>query len=209
MRRPQFIAAQARHATGPIGWLIAAIMARETRGDNFWAIESLAPKAGQHVLDIGTGHGSALAELAARTRHGLAVGIDPSQLMVEMAAGKNAAAIQAGRIKVVAGNADALPFPDGTFDGVMAAHVLYFWPDLAQPLAEIARVLKPGGRLVLLFRVSGDPRTGSFPSSIYRFRSVDEVKGELEHAGFLVEKVQGQLQGERMTPAVVVAHLSQ
>lgn len=207
MRRPHFIAAQARHATGLVGTLIATIMAKETRGDNFWAIETLAPKEGQHILDIGTGHGNALAELAKRTTNGLAAGIDPSEVMVRMASRRNAEAIRAGAINVVAGNANALPFPDGSFDGALAVHVLYFWPDLVRPFAEIARVLKPGGRLVLLFRTSGDPRTASFPSSAYRFRSVDEVRTALEQAGFMVERVTGHLQGERMTPAVLSARL--
>lgn len=205
MRRPQFIAAQARHAKGLVGWLIAKIMARETRGDNFWAIETLAPKEGHHVLDIGTGHGTALAGLAARTKRGLTVGVDPSEIMVEIAAKTNASAIQAGRIKVVPASADGLPFSDDTFDGAMAVHVVYFWPDLARSLAEIARVLKPRGRLVLLFRVSGDPRTASFPSSVYSFRRIEEVCAELERLGFVVEKVDGHLQGERMTPAVLLA----
>lgn len=207
MRKPHFIAAQARHATGLVGRLIASIMAKETRGDNLWAIETLAPKAGQHILDIGTGHGNALAELAKRTTNGLAAGIDPSAVMVRMASRRNAEAIRAGAINVVAGKVDALPFPDGSFDGALAVHVLYFWPDLVRSFVEIARVLRPGSRLVLLFRTSGDPRTESFPSSVYKFRSVDEVRTALEEAGFTVERVAGHQQGEKMTPAVLSARL--
>lgn len=203
MRRPHFIAAQARNATGLVGRLIASIMAKETRDDNLWAIETLAPKEGQHILDIGTGHGNALAELAKRTGDGLAAGIDPSEVMVRMASRRNVAAVRAGAVSVVTGSVDAMPFPDASFDGALAVHVLYFWPDLVRSFAEIARVLRPGSRLVLLFRTSGDPRTASFPSSVYRFRSVDEVRTALERAGFMVERVAGHLQGEKMTSAVV------
>lgn len=190
-----------------MGGLIATIMAKETRGDNLWAIETLVPKEGQHILDIGTGHGNALAELAKRTTNGLAAGIDPSEVMVRMAFRRNAEAIRACAINVVAGNVEALPFPDGSFDGALAVHVLYFWPDLDRSFVEIARVLRPGSRLVLLFRINGDPRTASFPSSIYTFRTVEEVRAALDRTGFTVEKVAGHLQGEKMTPAVVSCRL--
>lgn len=205
MRRPHFIAAQARHPTGLLGRLIATIMAKETRGDNFWSIETLEPKEGQHILDVGTGHGAALEELAKRIGHGLAAGIDPSEIMVGMAARRNEAAIRRGTVEVATASVDALPFPHGSFDGAMAVHVLYFWPDLVRPLAEIARVLKPGAKLVLLFRVSGDPRTASFPNSVYKFRSLDDVRTALDETGFTVEKVAGHLDGEKTTPAVVLA----
>lgn len=68
MRRPRFIAAQARHAKGPTGRLIAWIMAHETRGDNLRTIEALDVLPTDNVLDIGTCHGRALTELAVRTR---------------------------------------------------------------------------------------------------------------------------------------------
>jgi SAM-dependent methyltransferase len=45
-------------------------------------------------------------------------------------------------------NADALPFADGTFDGALACHMLYHVPEPARAVAELARVLRPGGRLV-------------------------------------------------------------
>ncbi|NJM36345.1 MAG: methyltransferase domain-containing protein [Rhodomicrobium sp.] len=86
MRRPRFIAEQARHAKGALGRLIAFIMARETRAENIRAIEALAVTPRDHVLDIGSGPGRSIAELAARTPDGRVVGVDPSELMVEIAA---------------------------------------------------------------------------------------------------------------------------
>ena len=65
-----------------------------------------------------------------------------------------------------------------------ASHVLYFWNDLDLSLREIARVLKSGGRLGLLFRTKADPAAvASFPPEIYRFPALVAVTAALEQAG--------------------------
>ena len=173
MRRPRFIADQARHAKGPLGRLIAFVMARETAEPNRRAINELEVAKTDHVLDIGCGPGTALSELATRTPKGRASGIDPSPLMVRLAQRRNGALIDQGRVTVARADISALPFPDSTFDKALCVHVIYFWDDLDHGFREIARVLKPGGRLALLFRSSDDQRsTASFPASVYRFRTV-------------------------------------
>jgi len=187
MQRPRFIAEQARHAHGPLGWLIAFIMARETWIQNQRAITALAVQDGDHVLDIGCGHGRSLATLAAQTPGGRVVGADPSQLMVEMAASRNRDLIHAGRVDVAVASVESLPFGRAAFDRVLCVHVLYFWPNLHEALSEIARVLKPGGRLSILFRTNEAPATASFPPEVYRFRSYDEVAAGLGHVGLDVE----------------------
>lgn len=93
-------------------------------------------------------------------------------------------------------------FPDGLFDKVQCVHVLYFWKDIEISLREIARVLKPGGRLGLLFRTSADRKAiASFPSEIYRFRALADVSAALERAGMDVH-IAGDGANE---PALVLA----
>jgi SAM-dependent methyltransferase len=63
-------------------------------------------------------------------------------------------------------------------------HTLYFWPDPARQLAELHRVLRPGGRLVLAFRERTDQAVARFPAPTYTFYSTDEVAALLTAAGF-------------------------
>jgi ubiquinone/menaquinone biosynthesis C-methylase UbiE len=115
---------------------------------------------------------------------GHVVGADPSELMVEIASRRNRRLIEATRIEVVLATVERLPFADDSFDKVLCVHVLYFWKDLDVSLREIARVLKPGGRLGLVFRTKAGPAAvASFPPEIYRFPGLAEVTAALEQAG--------------------------
>lgn len=187
MRRPAFIAEQARHAHGPLGRLIAFIMARETWSQNQRAISLLKISNGENVLDIGCGHGRSLPALSELTPDGLVVGVDPSELMVEIAAKRTKRLIQESRADVAHASVENLPFVAGAFDKALCVHVLYFWPELSDAFKEIARVLKPDGLLALLFRTSDGAATASFPADVYRFRSREEVATILTKVGFGVE----------------------
>lgn len=205
MRRPRFIAEQARHASGWLGRVIAFIMARETWAENQRAIDTLDVQAGDHVIDIGCGHGRSLGALAARAGKGGVVGVDPSDLMAEIAVDRNRALIKAGKVKVAIASAGDLPFDAEAFDKALCVHVVYFWQDLRTSFREIARVLKPNGRFVLVFRTDADEAAvAAFPADVYSFRSLSEVVAALSDAGFAVdEALVAQQQGR--TPALLVA----
>jgi len=91
------------------------------------------------VLDIGTGEGQ-IARLAVRDGASVVVGVDPT--MAQLAAAHD----RAGGVHYARANADALPFPDGSFDAVVVCLVFEHIPDHRPAMAEIARVLEPGGR---------------------------------------------------------------
>jgi len=205
MRRPRFIAEQARHASGWLGRVIAFIMARETWAENQRAMDALDLQAGDHVIDIGCGHGRSLAALAARTTKGRVVGVDPSDLMTEIAVDRNRALIKAGKVKVAIASAGDLPFDAEAFDKALCVHVIYFWKDLRTSFREIARVLTPGGRFVLVFRTDADDAAvAAFPADVYSFRSLSEITAALTDAGFAVDdELLAQQQGK--TPTLLVA----
>ncbi|TGN89667.1 methyltransferase domain-containing protein [Bradyrhizobium yuanmingense] len=202
MRRPQFIAEHARNARGLLGRLIAFLMARETWGQNLRVMDALGIEQDDQVLDIGCGHGRSLMELAARAPRGHIVGLDLSELMIEIAAQRNRSLIEAARVELVLSTAESLPFPDGVFDKVQCVHVLYFWKDIETSLREIARVLKPGGRLGLLFRTNADPKAiASFPPEIYTFPALADVSAALQRIGMDVHLAEDSAN----QPALVLA----
>src|ERR1700757_2241567 len=183
MRRPRFIAERSRNARGLLGRTIAFMMARETWSQNLRVIQALGIDRSDHILDLGCGHGRSLIELAVRASMGHVVGADPPELMVEIAAQRNRALIKAERVEAVLASVESLPFPDESFDKVLCVHVLYFWKDLDASILEVVRVLKPGGRLGLLFRTKADlAAVASFPPEIYRFPALAEVTAALEQA---------------------------
>ena len=184
MRRPEFIA---KHGGMPAGWLgrvLASIMERETAAINQHAIALLDPQVSEAVLDIGTGNGLSLRHLASHVGEGTVVGVDHSPVMCRRAEKNNKSLIDEGPVSVVCACSDDLPFETGHFDAAMSVHTLYFWDPAEPHLKEIARVLRPGGKLVLAFRPDTDPATSDFPNSIYTFRSIEEIESLADSCGF-------------------------
>jgi len=209
MRRPRFIAEQARNARGPLGRLLAWVMARETWRENLAAMDVLDVQPGDHVLDLGSGHGRGLSELAQRALRGRVVGADPSPLMCELAAARNRERVRAGHVEVVLASAERLPFPDASFNKVLCVHVVYFWRDLGAALREIARVTRPGGRLAIAARTAENhAAVAAFPAEVYCFSALAELRKTLAEAGFEPERAHARDE-TRETVLLVATRASQ
>src|SRR5678815_108250 len=148
----RWLGRQLRQPSGLGGWLIARIMNRSNAAMNQRAIELLDVQPTHAVLEVGFGGGLALAPLLARARSGRVTGVDPSDDMLAAAAEHHRAAIASGRLRLERAGVEALPHGDREFDRVLSVNTLYFWPDPARGFAEIRRVLRPGGKLVLGYR---------------------------------------------------------
>jgi ubiquinone/menaquinone biosynthesis C-methylase UbiE len=184
MAKPELIARQSRRPSGWLGEIVARVMAFETAPANRIAVQELAVQPGETVLEIGCGHGRTLARLAeARCAH--LAGIDPSEVMVRLARKRMRRWIDAGRAEVSLASSAKLPHADGSFDGALAVHLVYFWHQPLADLAEIRRVLRPGGRVLLGYRARDEDSLASLPASVYALRSVDEIEGLLAESGFV------------------------
>lgn len=115
------------------------------------AVDGLDVGPEGRVLDLCTGTGD-LALMALRRREALAsmAGLDVSSEMLAVARTKAERSGHPGRVRWIRADAEQLPFSDATFDGVMVAFGVRNLPDLDRGLREMARVLRPGGRVIVL-----------------------------------------------------------
>jgi len=188
-------------------------------------VEVCNVKPGECVLDVATGTGDVAIEFGRRTSAACIVGLDPSSGMLEVARKKVASDLRAA---LVSGDALALPFADRSFDVVTIAFGLRNLPDYARGVGEMARVLRPGGRLVVLeflpprgaarlvFRsyiatvlpvlgraVSGSPEAYRYlASSIGEFIDAESVRELMSNAGLQ------QATTQRLTGGIAGLHRS-
>ena len=138
-------------------------------------VVATAPGPGR-ILEVGCGPGWLSIELA--RRDGLEVtGLDLDPAMIERARAHAAQAELAGpgadpRPSFLVGDVAALPFGDASFDLVVSTFSMHHWADRSAGLAEIARVVRPGGRVLIW-----DLRAGSVPFHPKKHRSADHVAG--------------------------------
>jgi SAM-dependent methyltransferase len=108
---------------------------------------ALDPQPDDELLDVACGEGAFLAEHASRARR--VAGLDLSAIKVGLAQRRLADRIAAGTAEVVNGDAGALPWEDGRFSAVTCMDAFALFPDPERVLAEMWRVLRPGGRAVM------------------------------------------------------------
>ena len=120
-------------------------------------VDSMKPRTGTRILDVATGTGMVAFGLAARGAE--VVGLDQSEAMLGAARARlDRTPALAGRMTFIAGEAEALPFADGEFDALSFTYLLRYVDDRAATMRELARVVKPGGRIGMVeFGVPGDP----------------------------------------------------
>ncbi|MCB9478024.1 MAG: class I SAM-dependent methyltransferase [Deltaproteobacteria bacterium] len=157
-----------------VGWFMAS--RNPARGD--WGLELLDVGPEDNVLEIGFGPGVFLEKAAARTS-GHVAGVDHSDVMVAQAKRRNKATIAEGRMRVVQGDASSLPFPDAHFDRVLSINSYHHWHDPAAAMNEIARVLKPGGAVVIVEQAMAKDATDEASRAIGR-----DVVERMNVAGF-------------------------
>lgn len=179
------LARQLGHPSGLYGRVVARGLNKGNRDAVLAAVAACGLRPGQSVADLGFGGGVALRPLLDEVGpRGRVHGVEISATMLRVARRRLAADIASGRLVLSPGDLTALPLPDGSLDAVITTNTVYFVEDLPRAFAEVARVVRPGGRAVIGI---GDPehmRSFPFTTDHFRLRPVDEVAGLLEAAGF-------------------------
>lgn len=150
------------------------------------------------ILDVGCGDGTLAIALSHRDAN--VTGLDPEPRMLQAARTRAMAA--AVELTLVRGRGDALPYADNTFDRVVAVATLCFVTDVDRAIAEMIRVLKPGGRLVIgelgrwspwaaLRRVRGWLGASTWKAAT--FRTARQLRGLLERRGLIIRECRGSI----------------
>ncbi len=177
----RWLAAQFARPSGALGGLlIGPWLNRISARMNRLTLEQLEVRGDEDLLEIGFGGGALLAEVARATR-GRVVGVDLSEAMVKRARRRFR---RADRVELHLASVEALPLADASVDKACSVNNLYFWPDPAAGLRELARVIRPGGRLVIAFEPPEELR--KWPGHRFGFRLFEEaeVRELMQRAGF-------------------------
>jgi SAM-dependent methyltransferase len=116
------------------------------------AIETLNPVPNERFLEIGFGTGLFAEMLLLTSSDNFVAGVDPTSTMVETAINRLADRRLKDRSDLREGTDESLPWNDNQFDAIIAIHCFQFWKDPDHSIAEIGRVLRPEGRIVIVFR---------------------------------------------------------
>jgi ubiquinone/menaquinone biosynthesis C-methylase UbiE len=197
---------QLRKPEGILGKLVGPFMKVANQQLNNWTIDLLDIKPADRVLELGFGPGLGICKVAAITTEGLAAGIDFSELMVQKAKARNAAAVSAGRVDLKRGDVSSLPYDDETFDKVIAVQLIYFCQPPQVFLKESRRVLKPGGKIAVTFVAKDDMAKYKFTQTgVFALYTDQDVLKLLTEAGF----TQAHFQIKQVTQGIGICAIAE
>jgi SAM-dependent methyltransferase len=170
--------------SGPLGWLSARSMPRDHAPFYRLAAEALELRPDDELLEVGCGSGAFLDWHAAYV--GYVAGLDASDIQVGLAQQRLAQRIAAGTAEIVKGDAASLPWDDGRFSIVTAIEALELFAEPQSALAEMYRVLRPGGRGVFTmgFRLDAAKATGRRGAAGQWAWGEADARRLVEEAGF-------------------------
>ncbi|WP_054811632.1 class I SAM-dependent methyltransferase [Nocardia arizonensis] len=182
------LAGQLGRPHGLLGKGVASVLNRSNRSAITAAVDCAAAGPGGRVADIGFGGGAGLRQLLDVVgEHGVVHGVELSVDMLTRAESVYAKDIAAGRLHLAEGSLTALPLEENSLDAAITVNTIYFVADLDAVCAELARVVRPGGRAVIGI---ADPEAAAklpFTAHGFLLRPVPEVIAAFERAGCEVE----------------------
>lgn len=118
-------------------------------------VRQIAPRAGEHVIDLGAGMGP--ATVAAAKTGAAVTALDPTLSMRRILGVRRRWQRSRAAITIVSGAAESMPLADGSVDALWTVNTMHHWTDRAAACRELARVLRPGGRVLLVDEDFDDP----------------------------------------------------
>lgn len=182
--------------TGRLGRLFGVLMALTNKERSWFVLPLLDIHQKDRVLEIGFGSGVDIKRVSEMTVDGFVAGVDHSEVMLDQARKRNAAAIRAGRVELHLGPASPLPYRDDAFDKIFSINVWQFWDHPVEVLVELRRVLRPGG----LIAVAVQRRSNDQPARETGRKLVEDLRA----AGFS----EIRLESKRMKPAATICALA-
>jgi ubiquinone/menaquinone biosynthesis C-methylase UbiE len=186
--------AQVSQCQKPSGWLGRFVLWRMNSHHSKvtdWGLGHISIEKHDMILDVGCGGGRTVSKLASTATEGKVYGVDHSEESVAASKRMNARWIEMGRVEIRHGSVLELPFPEGLFDLVTAVETHFWWADLAAGMREILRVLKTGGKLIVIAEVykGANTRVARFAEKYasrtgMRLLSVDEHRDLFAKAGY-------------------------
>ena len=171
--------------SGPLGWASSRTLLLSGMGPVVMAriADVCALGAEDELLDVACGTGPFLIQQAGKVRR--RAGIDLSQYQVDRARSRLREEIAAGTAEIVLGDASVLPWPEASFTVVTCIGAFDMFPEPQRVVAEVFRVLRPGGRAVLNIGWRVDPGTQTHRAwGEFWVWAEDDVRRMVEDAGF-------------------------
>jgi ubiquinone/menaquinone biosynthesis C-methylase UbiE len=189
-----FVRYQVRKPSSGLGRVMTSAMNASHSQMTDWGLRHISIEKQFTILDVGCGGGRTIRKYAAAASDGMVYGIDYAAGSVAASRAENRDAMEKGRVEIQQASVSQLPYPDAKFDLVSAVETIYYWPDPAKDLAEILRVLKPGGRVIVICEMYKGGRWSSFKSPVMKLLraknfTMDEYEQLLASAGYIEVQV--------------------
>jgi ubiquinone/menaquinone biosynthesis C-methylase UbiE len=180
-----FFSEQARRPKGLFGRMVMSIVFDQGNAFlNSFVNELMSVQIDDRIIEIGFGTGKLIYKMAQQIEKGLIEGVDFSRTMASIAKKRNKKNIAKGKVKIVEGNFDEMPYKKDSFTKACSVNTLYFWSKPEHTAKKIAEILKPEGRLILAFEDIEQLKQWKLDKNVFHLYTKDEVRNLLINAGF-------------------------
>jgi ubiquinone/menaquinone biosynthesis C-methylase UbiE len=181
-----FFSEQAKKPTGFFGrFVMSKIFDKGNANLNQFVFELMTIQKNDHILEIGFGTGKLINEMAKQIDTGFIEGVDFSGTMVSIAQRNNKKHIANGKVKLLEGNFDEIPYENDRFSKICSVNTIYFWPDPEYTTKKITNILKPQGKFLAAFLDKSQLEKRPHSKDVFNLYSENEVENIFINAGFL------------------------